>query len=234
MPSFPRLCDRLLHGKRRIDVLFVAFDVLHHQGEPTLRLPYRARRERLEAFGGGVGWRVADAYGDGEALWRRVCEHGLEGVVAKRLSGSYQPGRRGWVKVKNQAYWRYPLELEAVRRGRERDRLGPRSRCHLQLLAAATSRLIAAAGARSCHGATRRSVLGRRQARGMGHVSSGAGTKQSGSPCRVYLVTGHFQAWLGAHRLCHHVVQWHVIAGSGGVADREGERVERSSAVSMP
>ena len=116
LPSFPRLCDRLLHGTRGIDVLLVAFDVLHHQGEPTLRLPYRARRERLERLGGGVGWRVADAYEDGDALWRRVCERGLEGVVAKRLSGSYQPGRRGWVKVKNTEYWRYPLELEASRR----------------------------------------------------------------------------------------------------------------------
>ena len=79
--------------------------------------------EQLERLGGGVGWRVADAYQDGEALWRRVCERGLEGVVAKRLSGSYQPGRRGWVKVKNTEYWRYPLEREAVRRGRERDGL---------------------------------------------------------------------------------------------------------------
>ena len=124
LPSFPRLCDRLLHRKRGIDVVFVAFDLLHHQGEPTLRLPYRARRERLEGLGGGLGWRVADAYQDGEALWRRVCERGLEGVVAKPLSGSYQPGRRGWVKVKNTEYWRYPFEVEAVRRGRERDRLG--------------------------------------------------------------------------------------------------------------
>lgn len=38
---------------------------------------------------------------DDEMLWRRVCERGLEGVIAKRPSGSYQPGRRGWVKVKN-------------------------------------------------------------------------------------------------------------------------------------
>lgn len=124
LPSFPRLCDRLLHGKRGIDVLFVAFDVLHHQGEPTLRLPYRARRGQLEELGGGMGWQVAEAYEDGEALWRRVCERGLEGVVAKRLGGAYQPGRRGWVKVKNQDYWRYPLEVEAMMRSRHRDRVG--------------------------------------------------------------------------------------------------------------
>jgi ATP-dependent DNA ligase len=30
-----------------------------------------------------------------------VCEHELEGVVAKKRSGRYVPGERGWVKVKN-------------------------------------------------------------------------------------------------------------------------------------
>jgi hypothetical protein len=31
-PSFPRLCDRMLHGKRGLSVVFVVFDVLY-QGE---------------------------------------------------------------------------------------------------------------------------------------------------------------------------------------------------------
>ena len=38
----------------------------------------------------------------------------LEGIVAKRRSGRYEPGERGWVKVKNRAYWRYELEREAA------------------------------------------------------------------------------------------------------------------------
>jgi bifunctional non-homologous end joining protein LigD len=31
------------------------------------------------------------------------CDHGLEGIVAKRLDSAYQPGRRSsdWRKVKN-------------------------------------------------------------------------------------------------------------------------------------
>ena len=45
----------------------------------------------------------------------KVCELGLEGVVAKKRSGHYLPGRRGWIKTKNRAYWRYPLELAAAR-----------------------------------------------------------------------------------------------------------------------
>jgi bifunctional non-homologous end joining protein LigD len=124
LPSFPRLCDRRLQGRRGIDVVFVAFDLLHQGGESTQRLPYRERRHRLEQLGGGEGWSVAQSYDDGEALWRHVCGRGLEGVVAKRLSGTYQPGRRGWVKIKNRGYWRYPLELEAVRRSYERKAAG--------------------------------------------------------------------------------------------------------------
>jgi ATP-dependent DNA ligase len=58
---------------------------------------------------------VAESYEDGEALWRLVCERGLEGVVAKRLTGTYPPGRRGWIKVKNRNYWRYPFEVEAAK-----------------------------------------------------------------------------------------------------------------------
>jgi ATP-dependent DNA ligase len=38
-----------------------------------------------------------------------------ERVVAKKRSGHYLPGRRGWIKTKNRAYWRYPLEVEAAR-----------------------------------------------------------------------------------------------------------------------
>jgi ATP-dependent DNA ligase len=40
----------------------------------------------------------------GDALWERICALGLEGVVAKKRSGHYLPGRRGWIKTKNQEY----------------------------------------------------------------------------------------------------------------------------------
>jgi ATP-dependent DNA ligase len=38
----------------------------------------------------------------------------LEGVVAKPLASVYRPGERGWLKVKNRAYWKYELEHEAA------------------------------------------------------------------------------------------------------------------------
>jgi ATP-dependent DNA ligase len=57
---------------------------------------------------------------DGKALSNAVCEHGLEGVVAKRLDESYLSRQRRWVKIKNRAYWRYELEREGAIRSRQR------------------------------------------------------------------------------------------------------------------
>ncbi len=43
-----------------------------------------------------------------------MCEHELEGVVAKRRSGRYVSGERGWVKTKSRDYWRYEMEREGA------------------------------------------------------------------------------------------------------------------------
>jgi hypothetical protein len=47
-------------------------------------------------------------------MFSAVSERGLEGVVAKKLSDSYRPGRRDWIKTKNRSYWRYPREIGTV------------------------------------------------------------------------------------------------------------------------
>jgi ATP-dependent DNA ligase len=49
-------------------------------------------------------------------LHAAVCERGLEGIVAKRSTSLYRSGQRGWIKVKNPAYWRRDQEIEALRR----------------------------------------------------------------------------------------------------------------------
>jgi hypothetical protein len=45
----------------------------------------------------------------GSALEGRRAEE-LEGVVCKPLRSRYRPGERGWLKLKNRAYWKYELE----------------------------------------------------------------------------------------------------------------------------
>jgi bifunctional non-homologous end joining protein LigD len=108
----------MLAGHRDVPVMFVVFDVLAEDGESLVRLPYRARRERLEALRlDGPHWCTTMASDDGDGLWGWVCDQGLEGVVAKRAADRYWPGERRWLKVKNRAYWRYPSEVEAALRG---------------------------------------------------------------------------------------------------------------------
>ena len=119
LPSFPRLCERMLQGKPGIPVAYMIFDVLEWDGVPTLNWPYRQRRELLEELNlRGSHWDTAMSFDDGHRLFNAVCEIGLEGVVAKKLSQRYRPGERLWVKTKYRDYWRFPLEREGVIRSR--------------------------------------------------------------------------------------------------------------------
>ena len=117
-PWFPWACDRLLHGDGSIPLTYVVFDLLHEDGETLMHVPYRQRRERLEALElRGPRWHTSERFDDGEALYETVCELGLEGVVAKPSGGSYRPGYRGWLKIKNPGYWRATEELELATLG---------------------------------------------------------------------------------------------------------------------
>ena len=112
-PSFERLQSRMHLAsdsavKRRmrdIPVTYVAFDLLYLDGRSTLPLHYEQRREVLEALElEGPAWRVPSYHrGEGSALLAATRDLGIEGIVAKRLDSTYEPGRRssGWVKVKN-------------------------------------------------------------------------------------------------------------------------------------
>ena len=111
-PSFQRLQSRMHLSsegavRRRmkdIPATYVIFDVLHLDGRPTLTLPYSERRELLDELGlEGPSWRTPDNHlGDGAALLELARGQDLEGIVAKRLDGRYEPGRRSgaWLKVK--------------------------------------------------------------------------------------------------------------------------------------
>jgi bifunctional non-homologous end joining protein LigD len=67
--------------------------------------PYEARRAALrELLADGERWLVPDhVVGGGAQLLAASRERGLEGIVAKKLGSTYDPGRRSpcWVKVKN-------------------------------------------------------------------------------------------------------------------------------------
>ncbi|MET8829325.1 non-homologous end-joining DNA ligase [Streptomyces sp. NPDC004610] len=81
------------------------FDVLHLAGHPLLREPYRARRALLESLElAGPYWSTPGALvGHGAQALRATREHGLEGLVCKRLDSVYEPGvrSRAWIKIRN-------------------------------------------------------------------------------------------------------------------------------------
>jgi bifunctional non-homologous end joining protein LigD len=83
---------------------FFAFDLLELGGEDIARLPLLERKKQLAALLKNLPMGIAYSDhegGDGEAFRRAACEHGLEGIVSKRLDRPYLPGDRGaWVKTK--------------------------------------------------------------------------------------------------------------------------------------
>ncbi|HZF92267.1 non-homologous end-joining DNA ligase [Streptomyces sp.] len=89
----------------RVPVHLVLFDVMHLAGRSLIRLPYTERRARLlELDLRGPFWSTPGALvGHGEAALRATREHGLEGLVCKRLDSVYEPGMRSraWIKIRN-------------------------------------------------------------------------------------------------------------------------------------
>jgi bifunctional non-homologous end joining protein LigD len=90
----------------RLPVTYLAFDLLQLDGRPLLGEPYRQRRALLEGLAlHGTRWQTPPSFTGvpGEDLRAVSRQHGLEGVVAKRLESRYEPGRRtgSWIKIKN-------------------------------------------------------------------------------------------------------------------------------------
>jgi len=84
----------------------IAFDLLVDGDSVLLDQPWSVRRKRLERFIGArrpKGLRLGDsAPGDGEKLLARARRDDWEGIIAKRVDSTYQPGARSrdWLKLK--------------------------------------------------------------------------------------------------------------------------------------
>ena len=119
-PYFPDVWARVLNGDISIPITFIAFDVLRIDGRDMTSAPFDERRETLVRLPLRPPLSViSETFTDGQALFDAVCDLGLEGVVAKRVTSLYGATRRGWIKTKNPNYWRLDLEREAMQRSRE-------------------------------------------------------------------------------------------------------------------
>ncbi|MFK5647650.1 DNA ligase [Ornithinimicrobium sp. LYQ121] len=108
-PSFSHVVDRVHttsttvadHLARTRPVTYLAFDLLRLDGMELAGLPWSVRRAALEDLLHDVpGVQVSPVYDDGRQLLAATSEQGLEGVVSKRRSSTYQAGVRSadWLK----------------------------------------------------------------------------------------------------------------------------------------
>ncbi|HEX8525085.1 MAG TPA: non-homologous end-joining DNA ligase [Tepidisphaeraceae bacterium] len=97
----PRMVQRLM---KEVPAFYVLFDVLYLDGKSTMKLPYIERRRLLEELTvAGPYWQRTPAHrGQGKAMLEAAQQNHLEGIVVKKVDGTYTPGRRSdcWIKIK--------------------------------------------------------------------------------------------------------------------------------------
>jgi bifunctional non-homologous end joining protein LigD len=106
-PSFSLMQQRTgfvpAESRGRAPVSLVAFDLLYLNGYDLRDVALSERQKLLPSIvRAGQHVRISDSFpGSGESVLHAAREHGLEGVVAKRLDSKYESGRsRCWMKVK--------------------------------------------------------------------------------------------------------------------------------------
>ena len=89
----------------RVPIVFMIFDLLYLGDRNLMTLPYAERRRLLEELDlQSDHWQVPGYHsGQGEQMLRAATENQLEGIIAKKLDGIYEPGRRtgAWLKIKS-------------------------------------------------------------------------------------------------------------------------------------
>jgi len=112
-PSFPELQKRMHVNDpssiarlvRSVPIVYVLFDLLWLDGRSLMDEPYTDRRAALEQLklSQSDHWELTPSHvARGKAMLASAKKIAMEGVVAKRLDSTYEPGQRSplWLKVK--------------------------------------------------------------------------------------------------------------------------------------
>jgi bifunctional non-homologous end joining protein LigD len=90
----------------RTAILF-AFDLIEHDGEDLRNCPFLDRKAALARLlrGTKAGILLVEHIAeDGQTVFEHACRLGAEGIVSKRVDGTYRSGRCStWIKVRNPA-----------------------------------------------------------------------------------------------------------------------------------
>ena len=114
--------------RRTVRASYVVFDLLVLDGRQVTHLPLSERLDLLSdvVVPGGAILRSDGIDGQGTAMFAAAIEHGLEGLVAKRLDSPYRPGARSrdWLKLKVRRRGRVVIGGFMPGEGRRRGRPG--------------------------------------------------------------------------------------------------------------
>lgn len=105
--SFRRL-QELLSSRRTTTLIYQLFDLIHIDGYDLKQVPLTQRKQVLAEFHEAAGFTHGSniRYSDhidsqGVAFFEQACQLGLEGIISKRASSTYQQRRsKDWLKVK--------------------------------------------------------------------------------------------------------------------------------------
>ena len=99
--------DELRRREAGRTAILYAFDLIEHDGQDLRGRPFLARKAALARLlrnskaGILLNEHIAD---DGPTVFAHACQFGAEGIVSKRVDGTYRSGPcRVWVKVRNPA-----------------------------------------------------------------------------------------------------------------------------------
>ncbi|SFE91907.1 DNA ligase-1 [Bacillus sp. OV194] len=100
--------DRIHRSSTRCPVHFCAFDILYYEGLSVMNLPLSERKKLLDSVVSENDClsKVRWLKGNGIELFSLCQDKGLEGIVLKKASSTYQSDRRSsaWIKVINYQY----------------------------------------------------------------------------------------------------------------------------------
>src|SRR3954467_6344338 len=112
LPDFQQL-RRELGRKRNARVRYHAFDLLYLDGYDLRRVVYEDRKlllQRLLKNAPETFMYVEALAGDGNVIFEKGCQLGLEGLIGKRLGEPYRSGRQeSWIKLKCKKSETFPI-----------------------------------------------------------------------------------------------------------------------------
>ncbi|TYS60663.1 hypothetical protein FZD47_20865 [Bacillus infantis] len=107
-PDFEAMMERFQSKRSEHDIQYCVFDILYYKDQSITHLPLLKRKDIIEQLieNGQHLAKVQWVEGNAPAYFELTKQHGLEGIVQKRINSDYQISKRSkdWLKVINYKY----------------------------------------------------------------------------------------------------------------------------------